>query len=54
MGNENYGPWQAGHTVNGVQISGTDYGNIFNGFVDSMAADPTIKIGAVIFLTMGI
>ena len=50
VGNENYGPWQAGHTVNGVQISGTDYGNIFNVFVDSMkAADPTIKIGAVIF-----
>ena len=50
VGNENYGPWQAGHTVNGIQISGTDYGNIFNVFVDSMkAADPTIKIGAVIF-----
>ena len=50
VGNENYGPWQAGHTVNGIQISGTDYGNIFNVFVDSMkTADPTIKIGAVIF-----
>ena len=50
VGNENYGQWQAGYEVNGNQIDGTDYGNIFNVFVDSMkAADPTIKIGAVIF-----
>ena len=50
VGNENYGPWQAGHTVNGIQIDGTEYGDIFNVFVDSMkAADPSIKVGAVIF-----
>jgi hypothetical protein len=50
VGNENYGSWQAGYEVNGNQIDGTDYGSIFNVFVDSMkAADPTIKIGAVIF-----
>ena len=50
VGNENYGSWQAGYEVNGNQIDGTDYGSIFNVFVDSMkAADPSIKIGAVIF-----
>ena len=50
VGNENYGPWQAGYEVNGNQIDGTDYGSIFNVFVDSMkAADPSIKVGAVIF-----
>ena len=50
VGNENYGPWQAGYNVNGNQINGSDYGAIFNVFVDSMkAADPSIKIGAVVF-----
>lgn len=50
VGNENYGSWQAGHIVNGDTINGTKYGDIFNVFVDSMkAADPTIKIGAVLF-----
>ncbi len=50
VGNENYGPWQAGHIVNGDTINGTKYGDIFNVFVDSMkAADPSIKIGAVLF-----
>ena len=50
VGNENYGPWQAGYSVNGNQITGSDYGTIFNVFVDSMkAADPSIKIGAVVF-----
>ena len=50
VGNENYGPWQAGHIVNGDTINGTKYGDIFNVFVDSMkTADPTIKIGAVLF-----
>lgn len=50
VGNENYGGWQAGYIVNGVQINGTMYGQAFNVFADSMkAADPTIKIGAVVF-----
>ena len=50
VGNENYGPWQAGYIVNGDTINGTKYGDIFNVFVDSMkAADPSIKIGAVLF-----
>ena len=45
VGNENYGPWQAGYSVNGNQITGSDYGTIFNVFVDSMkAADPSIKL----------
>ena len=49
VGNENYGPWQAGYLVNGVQTTGTQYGQVFNVFVDSMkAADPTIFVGAVI------
>ena len=50
VGNENYGSWQAGYIVNGDTIDGTKYGDIFNVFADSMkAADPTIKIGAVLF-----
>lgn len=50
VGNENYGSWQAGYIVNGDTIDGTKYGDIFNVFADSMkAADPNIKIGAVIF-----
>ena len=50
VGNENYGPWQAGHIVNGDTINGTKYGDIFNVFVDSMKnADPSIEIGAVLF-----
>ena len=36
--------------VDGDTINGTKYGDIFNVFADSMkAADPTIKIGAVLF-----
>ena len=50
VGNENYGPWQAGYVVNGDTINGSKYGDIFNVFADSMkAADPSIKIGAVLF-----
>ena len=50
VGNENYGPWQAGYIVDGDTIDGIKYGDIFNVFADSMkAADPTIKIGAVLF-----
>jgi hypothetical protein len=50
VGNENYGSWQAGYVVDGDTINGTKYGDIFNVFADSMkAADPTIKIGAVLF-----
>jgi hypothetical protein len=55
VGNENYGPWQAGYLVNGDTIDGTKYGDIFNVFADSMkAADPTIKIGAVMFRNDGV
>ncbi len=50
VGNENYGPWQAGYVVNGDTINGSKYGDIFNVFADSMkVADPSIKIGAVLF-----
>ena len=50
IGNENYGPWQAGYMVEGEQITGTMYGEIFRVFADSMkAADPTIHLGAVIY-----
>ena len=49
VGNENYGQWQAGYMVNGVQTTGTQYGQVFNTFVDSMkSADPNIFVGAVI------
>jgi hypothetical protein len=55
VGNENYGPWQAGYLVNGDTIDGIKYGDIFNVFADSMkAADPTIKIGAVLFRQDGV
>lgn len=50
IGNENYGPWQAGYMVEGEQITGTMYGQIFRVFADSMkAADPNIHLGAVIY-----
>ena len=50
VGNENYGQWQSGFEVEGVQITGTEYGRDFCIFVDSMkAVDPTIKIGAVLY-----
>lgn len=48
IGNENYGPWQAGYIVNGDTIDGAKYGEIVKVFADSMkAADPSIKVGAV-------
>ncbi len=47
VGNENYGPWENGYDVNGVILTGKEYGEDFRVFVDSMkTADPTIKIGA--------
>ena len=50
VGNELYGPWEAGHEVDGNVITGSEYGDIFNVFVDSMkAVDPNIKIGAVCY-----
>ena len=55
VGNENYGPWQAGYLVNGDTIDGIKYGDIFNVFADSMkTADPLIKIGAVIYRHDGV
>jgi hypothetical protein len=43
IGNECYGPWETGNTL------GPNYGRKFCAFYDSMkAADPTIKIGAVV------
>lgn len=50
VGNENYGSWQAGYEVDDVLITAQEYGQVFNVYVDSMkAADPTIKIGAVVY-----
>ena len=50
VGNELYGSWEAGHDVDGNIITGSEYGDIFNIFVDSMkSADPSIKIGAVCY-----
>ena len=49
IGNENYGKWQAGYLVAGDTINGTKYAEIVKVFSDSMkAADPTIKVGAVV------
>lgn len=50
IGNENYGPWQAGYMVEGEQITGTMYGEMFRVFADSMkSVDPSIELGAVIY-----
>lgn len=50
VGNENYGKWQSGFIVNGDTLDGNEYGRDFRIFADSMkAADPTIKVGAVIY-----
>lgn len=50
VGNENYGSWQGGYEVDDVLITAQEYGQVFNVYVDSMkAADPTIKIGAVVY-----
>ncbi|NQT27921.1 T9SS type A sorting domain-containing protein [candidate division KSB1 bacterium] len=50
VGNENYGSWQAGYEVEGVKITGQEYGRDFCVFVDSMkAVDPSVKIGAVLY-----
>ena len=47
VGNEDYGPWQAGYCIDGDTITGDEYGRDFRIFVDSMkAVDPTIKVGA--------
>lgn len=49
VGNENYGSWQSGWIVDGDTLDGAYYGRAFCVFADSMkAADPTIKIGAVV------
>jgi len=49
VGNENYGPWEAGYDVNGNIITGKEYGEDFRVFVDSMKlADNSIKVGAVL------
>ena len=50
IGNENYGRWEAGYSVQGDTLDGGEYGDIFAVFADSMrSADPTIKIGAVVY-----
>ena len=47
IGNENYGPWENGYYVNGIVLTGKEYGEDFRVFVDSMkTVDPNIKIGA--------
>ncbi|MFT5821753.1 MAG: hypothetical protein ACI8ZM_003007 [Crocinitomix sp.] len=49
VGNECYGPWEVGYEVDGSIVNGTEYGEDFRVFADSMkAADPTIKVGAVL------
>ncbi|MBN2804376.1 MAG: hypothetical protein JXR91_14870 [Deltaproteobacteria bacterium] len=50
VGNENYGSWQAGYEVGGVQITAKEYGEDFVKFADAMkSANPDIKVGAVIY-----
>lgn len=50
IGNENYGNWEPGYIVDGVQITGTDYGIAFREIADSMkAADASIFVGAVLY-----
>lgn len=51
VGNENFGDWEAGSRLpDAPPLDGAEYGHLFNIFVDSMkAADPTIKVGAVVF-----
>jgi alpha-L-arabinofuranosidase len=49
IGNEHYGSWQAGYSVEGEEITGTMYGEGASVFIDSMKkANPDIKIGIVV------
>jgi hypothetical protein len=50
VGNECYGNWEVGYSINGSIVTGKEYGEDFNVFVAAMkAVDPSIKIGAVVF-----
>lgn len=49
IGNECYGPWETGHDVNGSIVTGTEYGEDFRVFSETMkAVDPNILVGAVL------
>ncbi len=50
VGNECYGSWETGHTVDGVPVTGKEYGEDFRVFAREMKkVDSTIKIGAVVY-----
>ncbi|UBM61460.1 T9SS type A sorting domain-containing protein [Candidatus Sulfidibacterium hydrothermale] len=50
IGNECYGSWETGYTVDGVPVTGKEYGEDFRVFVREMKkVDSTIKIGAVVY-----
>ena len=55
VGNEIYGGWEAGHTVNDRgEVTGKEYGEDFCVFAETMKrADPDIKIGAVLYSRPG-
>ena len=49
IGNECYGNWEQGFSVNGAPVTGKEYGEDFRVFAQAMkAVDPTIKVGAVV------
>ncbi len=50
IGNECYGSWETGYEVDGVAVTGKEYGEDLRVFAREMKkADSTIKIGAVVF-----
>ena len=50
IGNECYGSWETGHVVDGVPVTGKEYGEDLRVFAREMKkADPNIKIGAVVY-----
>jgi hypothetical protein len=50
VGNECYGRWEKGFTVDGVPTTGSEYGQDFNVFAEEMKkVDPRIKVGAVVY-----
>jgi hypothetical protein len=49
IGNECYGSWEKGYNINGSIVTGTEYGEDFRVFAQTMkAVDPTIWVGAVL------
>jgi len=50
IGNECYGAWETGYDVNGSIVTGTEYGEDFQVFAETMKAmDNSIKVGAVLW-----